>query len=148
MRSPDNRGRSRDRGERAARGARSTASRSRGGVAAAPLLTRSRRRMILVVLVVGLVGTCLTALLTSPLVAVRHVVVKGLASLAPDEVAEIRAQTVLEPNAHLFRVPTAKVAGALRQLPFIARVSVTRRFPDRLDVTVVPRQPVAILSTQ
>src|SRR5262249_11645489 len=109
-----------DRGRPSTRAGHARASQTPRVTVTAPLLSQTRRRIILAMLAMGLAGTCLTALLASPLVAVRHVLVRGLASLTPEEATEIKVRAMLAPNTHLFRAPATEIAGALRQLPFVA----------------------------
>src|SRR5579872_3872200 len=129
-------------------GPRNTPAKRRKAETTSRRLPAGLRRTILSLLVVSLVGTCLAALFASPLVAVRHVVVGGLGGLTPEEVAQIETKATIAPRTNLFRVSTREIIAAFKQLPCVASVAIRRRIPDRLEISVTPRVPVATLTTR
>jgi cell division protein FtsQ len=78
-------------------------------------------------------------LLASPWLVVHRVVVKGESRLTQ---AQVLAAVDVRVGTPLARVDTAAVAARVRRLGPVAAVSVSRGWPDTLEVAVVERQPV------
>ncbi|MEV0898018.1 FtsQ-type POTRA domain-containing protein [Actinoplanes sp. NPDC049802] len=71
---------------------------------------------------------------------VRDVRVVGATVLTPDEV---RTAAAIEPDRPLARVDVDAVSAAVRALPAVDRVLVTRSWPSAVVIQVVERTPVA-----
>lgn len=78
----------------------------------------------------------------SPLLAVRHVAVRG-AGHTP--VADILAAARLRGHPPLVDVDARRADAAIERLPWVARASVRRAWPDAVTVAVVERVPVALV---
>ena len=122
-----------------------------GTAAVTPLRPRRRsrrpadpRRRLLGALaaVVLVLGTVAWVVLASPLLAVRTVQVDGARTLSDAQVAEAAG---VEPGTPLARVDTDGAAARVARLPQVASVAVTRGWPRTVVVTVVEREPVAVV---
>lgn len=78
--------------------------------------------------------------LRSPLFAVRHVVVRGGQRTGT---AAVLAAAHLEGHPLMIGIAPGHDSRALRRLPWVARASVHRQWPDAVTVDVVERTPVA-----
>jgi cell division protein FtsQ len=83
-------------------------------------------------------------LLASPWLVVHRVVVKGESRLTA---AQVLAAVDVRVGTPLARVDTTAVAARVRRLGPVAAVSVSRGWPDTLEVSVVERQPVVAVLT-
>lgn len=101
---------------------------------------RRRLRAALAALVVLALAAGTDAALHSPLFAARHVVVIGAAETGQEAVLEA---TGLDRHPPLVDVEPAATARELERLPWVARASVARRWPDTILVRVTERVPVA-----
>jgi cell division septal protein FtsQ len=72
--------------------------------------------------------------------------VAGAAQAAPDDVRETVAKAIGE-RPNVFRIRTAIVAEALRDLPAVREAEVRVVLPDRLTVTVTERAAILVLET-
>jgi cell division septal protein FtsQ len=113
----------------------------------APLLTRSRLRLIIAVAVAAATLFCVTFVTRSPLFAIRGVRVTGLDRLLPDEAAEVRAASAIPAGTNFFRMSRGRLEAAVRRVPAVAGARISRRFPNRVGVEVAPRIPVSIVTT-
>ena len=103
-----------------------------------------RRRLLTALAVVLVVGGLATWLvLGSPLLAVRTVQVDGVLGLSEEQVAEVAA---IPEGTPLVRVDTAAAAARVAAMPQVAAVEVTRGWPRTVVVTVVEREPVAVVT--
>jgi cell division septal protein FtsQ len=82
----------------------------------------------------------------SPLFAIRRVHVAGLAALLPEEAALARAAATLPAGTNFFHLDRAKLESALERVPAVAGARISRRFPNRVEIAITPRAPVAILA--
>ena len=107
---------------------------------------QGRRRLRLLLSVAGVValGTGALAMLHSPLLSARHVSVVG--SHHTSRAAVLR-QAGLAGHPPLVDVDGASAARRLEALPWVARASVVRHWPDTVVVDVVERVPVAVVAT-
>jgi cell division protein FtsQ len=106
---------------------------------------RTRRRLrwagaagAVVVVVAGV-----WAALHSPVLAARHVTVIGAIHTGVGPVvaaADLSGQPLVDVNP-------GQVASRVEALPWVARATVTRHWPDTLTVTVVERVPVAVVES-
>jgi cell division protein FtsQ len=105
----------------------------------------ARRRALmtaLVVLAVAGVVWGLVALWRAPLFTVTNVVVTGNAHLSQADVLKLAA---VPPEATLLRLPKKQIVAGIEASPWVARVDVTRGFPDTLNIAVTERAPVAMV---
>lgn len=100
-------------------------------------LRRRRRLLISACLTVSLLVIVLLSL--SPAFTLRDVRVLGTRILDPDMVIETAAAPLGTP---LIRVSEREVAERVAALPAVGRVTVQRRWPDRLDIAVTERTAV------
>lgn len=80
-------------------------------------------------------------LLVIPATSLVRLTVKGAPSVGFDEICAMAGITGRE---RWIRFDTAEVAGRLAQNPLFETVSVERKFPDRVIVSVTERAPVAV----
>ncbi len=85
------------------------------------------------------------ALVRSDALAVETIDVAGHDRVAVDQ---ILAAAGVEPGDNLLAVELPQVADDVRALPWIGDVQLRRRYPDRLCITVVEREPVLLLADQ
>jgi len=83
----------------------------------------------------------------APLFKVRHVEVTGLSKLLPEEVEQIRAAVAIVKNTSMVQIRSGKMEGILSRIPSVRSANVRRRLPDRVVVEILPRVPVAVLSS-
>jgi cell division protein FtsQ len=76
----------------------------------------------------------------TPIMAVRHTVVTGLATLTEDAVT---AAAAVKPDTPLLQVNTDVVAERVATIRRVASARVQREYPSTLRITVVERVPVA-----
>jgi cell division protein FtsQ len=112
----------------------------------APLLTRSRLRTLLAGLAVSTIFACLTFVNRSPLFAIRQVRVTGLVELMPDEAGDAQAAAELPSNTNFFHLNRRQLESEIESVPAVAAARISRRFPNRVEIVVTPRRPVAILA--
>src|SRR5689334_4799474 len=84
------------------------------------LLTRRRMRGTAWATGLATLVMALVFLFSSPVLAVRHVLVKGLASLTAEEAAQVQEAVKLPPHTNLIRAPAGRIAASLRKLPWVA----------------------------
>jgi cell division protein FtsQ len=83
------------------------------------------------------------AVLHSPLLAARHVTVRGAHRVSARLVVRTAQLTAAPP---LVDVDSAVDAARLERLPWVARATVARRWPDSVVITVAERTPVVALA--
>ena len=104
---------------------------------------RRRLRALTVVAAVGVLFAVAVALLYfSGLASARHLTVTGSVH-TPAAVVIAAAGVGADPP--LIEVDTAAAATAVERLPWVARATVTRHWPDSLAIAVVERTPVAAM---
>ena len=101
---------------------------------------RRRLRRLVTFGVLALIVAGGWALLRSPLLAVDEVTVSGSAHV---ERAEVVTAGGLGPGTAMMDVSPGRVETRLEALPWIARAKVSRQWPNRVQVTLVDRKPVA-----
>jgi hypothetical protein len=112
----------------------------------APILTRSRLRTFVACLALAALYACVTFVNRSPLFAIRHVRITGLAALLPGEAAQAQAASVIPPGTNFFHLDRKKLETALKGVPALAEARISPRFPNSVDIVVTPREPVAVLA--
>jgi cell division protein FtsQ len=100
----------------------------------------SRRRVLVLVIVVGVLGTAAWMATRSPLLDVDHLVVRGNERAATEEVLEAGGLHRGDPIAWL---DVDDAATSIEALPWIRDARVEREWPDTVRVTVRERRPVA-----
>ncbi len=103
-----------------------------------------RRSLLALALTLVFFGS-LALYLTSPLVLIEDVVVRGNDAVDTDELLTLAG---LEPGMHLWRINLSDKQHALSQHPWLAEASIRRQFPNSIVVEVAERQPVAAVSVQ
>jgi cell division protein FtsQ len=105
---------------------------------------RNPKRLLLIVislLGVVLVGELVYHFLVSPWLRIDRVVVDSELAMSDQELLEI---TGLADNPHYSAVDTALIGQRLREVPVVASVQVSKRFPNELSISVQKREPLAI----
>lgn len=105
-----------------------------------PSRRSSRRTVATLLVVLALLGGAAWTLLWSPLTQVGAVTVSGV-SRTPAAAVSRAAQPQL--GTPLLRWDAAAVGARLRDQPYVASVSLVRGWPDRVEVVVTERVPVA-----
>ena len=112
-----------------------------------PVAVRRLRRNTLSVLYIALGVEIVAALLTSPRLSIRQVAVRGTNGLPDAEAQSVQSAAKIPDGTNFFRVPVSAVEARLRKLPCVAAASVSRRFPDGLNASVILREPAVIAET-
>ena len=104
---------------------------------------RSRRPIQAAIAVLAFVAV-VWLLLAGPVLAVRTVQVDGVSTLPADQVRETAG---IDPGTPLLRVDVDAARARVARLPQVASVEVTRGWPHTVVVTVVEREPVAVVGS-
>lgn len=111
-------------------------------------VSRSRGRRRLTVLLVVVVAVALAVggwlLLHSRLLSARVVRVEGSAHTSRAEIVSVAG---LSHDPPMIDVDPGAASARLERLPWVARATVSRHWPDGVVVTVVERRPVAVMAT-
>ncbi len=122
-----------------------------------PVTARSRRRfarrqwarrwlawkyVVAAVLVVALVGGAIWLVFFSAQLSVQGVDVQGTERLSPREIRSAAAVPLGEPLA---RVDLGRIRSRVQALAPVKSADVTREWPDQVLVTVVEREPIAVV---
>lgn len=103
---------------------------------------RARRRALVAVgVIVALIGV-VAAIVTSPVLRVRSIVVEGTSRI---DAAAVEEALQPELGSLIAFVDHDSVAGHLAQFPLIRSISVESRLPSTLVVTVTEREPVGVV---
>jgi cell division protein FtsQ len=102
---------------------------------------RRRRLLALAVSIVVLAGVAV-GVLYSPLFNVDHLDIEGVRHLDPAAVAKASG---LKVGQQLIDLDTSVAQRKLAGLPWVRRVTVTRRWPDTVEVRIGERQAVAVV---
>lgn len=103
-----------------------------------------RRRWVLVVLaVVAVAGAAAWAVLSTSLLGVRQVQVRGATHTGSDE---ILAAAGIESGTPLARLATAEIEDRIETLPWVANATVTRHWPGTVEVVVHERHAVVAVA--
>lgn len=100
------------------------------------------RRLLAGLLVAGVIGGATWLVFFSQVLAVKGVEVEGLDVLGPTEVRRVAAVPLGEPLA---RVSVEAIEARVQSLAPAASVDVTRSWPDRVRISVVEREAVAVV---
>jgi cell division protein FtsQ len=104
---------------------------------ALPALDARARRVVLLVLIASVLALGVWWAYHSPLLSIRHVEVRGTATLAPEDVAAIaglEGDSVIQPDFESARQ-------RLLALPAAKQVSIERDLPNGAVITIVERTP-------
>jgi cell division protein FtsQ len=101
-----------------------------------------RRRWIALAVVVSVLGIAYLVVFTS-LVGVHTVEVSGTKTIAPETV---RTAAAIELGTPLVRLDTDAVTARVAALPKVFSVEVSRSFPSTVEILVVERTPVAMVT--
>ena len=105
--------------------------------------TRRRRGWIALGVVVALIAAAV-GVLVSPLTDVDDVVVTGTDRLTADQLV---AASGLEHGDQLVKLDLAAVREQLRAMPWISSATVTRKWPDKVQIVVLEEQPALVVDT-
>jgi cell division protein FtsQ len=108
---------------------------------AAPTLARATALAALILAVLALRGW----LLSSPRFAVAHVVVDGNRQVGRDQILRVAG---VDAGQNIFELSPRQIEEAVAEDPWIERVEVRRRLPDRVDIHVVERRAAALISVE
>lgn len=100
------------------------------------------RRLLVVLSLAAVLGGAAWLVFFSQVLAVKGVEVEGLDVLGPAEVRRVAAVPVGEPLA---RVPVEAIEARVQSLAPVASVDVSRSWPDRVRISVVEREAVAVV---
>jgi cell division protein FtsQ len=75
----------------------------------------------------------------------RTVTITSAQALSPARETEVRAYAELEDGTPWFGIDTTAVARRIERHPFVREARVERLPPDGIGITVVPREPLALL---
>ena len=108
---------------------------------------RRVRRQVLFTLYAVLTGEVVAAALTTPLLHIKSVQVKGAESLPAAETAQLLSTAKPVNGTNFLLAPASRIQAQLRALPWVRSAVVHRRFPHTVTVDVTLREPVAQVQT-
>lgn len=108
------------------------------------LRRRVLRPAVVLAVAVTLGGGAVWAAWSSPLLAVRTIIVKGTSRLS---VADVLAAARVPIGRSLLRLDPGTIRARVAALPAVRSVTVDRDWPHRLVITVTERSPVAAVAT-
>ncbi|MBV9951720.1 MAG: FtsQ-type POTRA domain-containing protein [Acidimicrobiia bacterium] len=100
---------------------------------------RRRLRLAIVAAVLAVVALAVVVI-RSPILDVDRVQVAGTVRTTP---AEVRKAAGIRPGAAMVDLDTGSIAKRVEARPWVARVTVQRRWPSTVEVRVTEREPVA-----
>jgi cell division protein FtsQ len=107
---------------------------------------RRRRRRIVAGIgaFVALIALCVGALF-SPLLDVDHLDIEGVRHLDP---AQVRSVSRLAAGQHLFDLDVSGAEARLDRMPWVRHATVTRRWPNTVEIRVSERRPSVVVATK
>ncbi|MDQ3983253.1 MAG: FtsQ-type POTRA domain-containing protein [Actinomycetota bacterium] len=102
-----------------------------------------KRKLLSVLLTLGLIGALVWAAFWSPLLSVRDVKLIGATHTTA---AEVAAAAGLGPDDNLLLLSATEIVDAARTLPWVADAEVERRLPGTVRVKVVERKPALVVA--
>ena len=99
-------------------------------------------RRVVLLLAVIVVAEIAFHLFISPYLRVRQIIIRGD---QPTSDEQLMSLVEIDTNTHYGQVKPAKIEQRLAQLPAIAQVEVTKRFPNTVIINIQQRQPVGII---
>ncbi len=103
---------------------------------------RRRRRVLLALVMLLVLSAAAIGSLYSPLLDLDHLDIEGLRHLDP---AGVEDASGLATGQQLVDLDTDRAVTKLDALPWVDRVTVTRRWPDTVEVRIVERTAIAVL---
>ena len=101
--------------------------------------------LVVLVALAGAARVVTRVVLENPYFFLSSVELHGARYAAPSEVED---QFVLDRGRSLLRVPLEERRQAIERIPWVRSAAVTRIFPDRIEVVIEERIPVAFLWTE
>jgi cell division protein FtsQ len=101
---------------------------------------RRRLRRLVTFGILAMIVAAGWALLRSPLLAVDEVAVSGSTHV---DRAQVIAASGVGPGTAMMDVSAGRAEARLEALPWVARAEVSRQWPNRVEVTLVDREPIA-----
>ncbi len=105
---------------------------------------RERRTRILLALTMALGFELAGAALTSPLLGINHVAVRGDESLPAQEAATTRRMAEVPAGTNLLRAPLGSIERRMKLLPWVRTARVGWMSPHGLIIHFAPRQSVVV----
>lgn len=103
-------------------------------------------RILLIIVIICGLSTCFTVgyyyFLYAPYLQIKHVKITGCNKLTPLEILE--GAKINTPTNTLL-VPTDAINERLRKYPWVDEIRLKRLFPDKLEIKISERRPVAIV---
>lgn len=107
---------------------------------------RERRLRILILLTMVFGFELSAAALTSPLLGIDRVAIRGAEKLPSQEAAVTRKMAALLAGTNLLRAPLGRMESKIRALPWVRSARVTWMTPHALSIRFTPREPVVLAS--
>lgn len=104
---------------------------------------RLRRRTVAAALIAAPVLLA-GAVTVTPLLDVRDIDVRGTARL---RAADVTAAARIRPGTEMLRLDLSAIERRVAALPLVRSVTVHRRWPSRVEIVVVERQPAIVVAT-
>lgn len=104
---------------------------------------RKRLKRLLLLVAVAALALAAVVVLRSPVLDVDEVVVAGTSRLDP---AVVRSEAGIDHGSPLLLADLGAAADRLEALPWVAEADVTRQLPGRVDIAIVEREAVAVVS--
>ena len=104
----------------------------------------NRKRLLLSIFLVIIGGELVFALLTSPMFAVKRIIVAENMTVSDGEVLRVLK---IPKHANIFRVDKVSALREVRRNPVVENASMRRRIPSTLIVTITERTPVFTLNS-
>ncbi len=108
---------------------------------------RDTRNRILWILGSLLIVEIATALLTSPVFAIRKIQISGLNALTEVEANNTRRSVQITPGTNWITAPNSRILQAVTVLPWIRSASVNRSLPTNITIRTQARVPVLLLQS-
>jgi cell division protein FtsQ len=105
---------------------------------------RRARRRTLLALYLALGAVAVAAALTSPVMAVKRLRLRGADGLPAVEYAAVQNAISLPPGTNWLRAPVHAVEQSLRAQPWVRTAQVRRQLPNAIEARITPRQPFLI----
>jgi len=105
---------------------------------------RERRTRILLMLTMALGFELAAAALTSPLLGINRIAIRGTEQLPVQEIEVTRHVAAIPAGSNLLRVPLGHVEQRMKALPWVQSARAGWMSPHALSIRVTPRQPVVV----
>lgn len=98
---------------------------------------------LMVALLIGATAVFVLAMKWRATLKVQRVVVEGVSTLSAKEIA---ALTNVSPRASMYSMNLAEIRDRISRHPFVLSVAVYRQLPNKLNVAIAEREPVASIN--